>query len=296
LDFVDFQSIRGGLTVNVNVTSSNTTVGTITTSPVVFAGGSTIGFTEFDPASAGSTTITVGAPAGFSTPATGVSAIVTVIAPGILIDNNVSVGRNLQQLGTALLGAPAPAGVLSLTLTSNSGLLLLSTSETAAGSGSITINVPAGQSVANYYLQSLGDTGTATYTATAPGYTTKTATVLLSPSGVVIEGPLGPGFPVTTTMAQGPQPLTVRTMLLEPGTNFPVMPQALAGGMSLQVTLTSGSAGVGTVASPVTIAGGSDTGASQFTPVAAGQTTINVNRPAGYSLPSTYTSLTWEVK
>jgi hypothetical protein len=281
--------------VNVNVTSSNTTVGTITTSPVVFSGGSTIGFTEFDPASAGSTTITVGAPGGFSTPATGVSAIVTVIAPGILIDNNVSVGRNLQHLGTALLGAPAPAGGLSLTLTSNSGLLRLSTSETAAGSGSITINVPAGQSVANFYIQSLGDTGTATYTATAPGYAPRTATVLLSPSGVVIEGPLGFGFPLTTTMALGAQPLALHTFLLEPGSLSPLMPQALAGGMSLQVTLTSGNTAVGTVTSPVTIAGGTDTATSQFTPVAVGQTTITVNTPAGYSLPSTFTSLTGRV-
>jgi hypothetical protein len=96
-------------------------------------------------------------------------------------------------------------------------------------------------------------------------------------------------------MALGAQPLALHTFLLEPGSLSPLMPQALAGGMSLQVTLTSGNTAVGTVTSPVTIAGGTDTATSQFTPVAVGQTTITVNTPAGYSLPSTFTSLTGRV-
>ena len=66
------QEVRGGITVNVPVTSSVPTVGTITVSPVamraVADGGVSAGTTEFDPVSGGTTTLTVVAPVGFATP------------------------------------------------------------------------------------------------------------------------------------------------------------------------------------------------------------------------------------
>ena len=57
-----------GLTVNVDVTSSDTNVGTITTSPAVFNGGDSFFTTQFDPAAVGTTTISVVPPSGFNTP------------------------------------------------------------------------------------------------------------------------------------------------------------------------------------------------------------------------------------
>jgi hypothetical protein len=68
LNWAQSQQLRGGLSVDVPITSSSTTVGTITVSPVTFHGGDISVSTGFDPAATGSTLITVGVPPGFSTP------------------------------------------------------------------------------------------------------------------------------------------------------------------------------------------------------------------------------------
>jgi hypothetical protein len=66
------EQVRGGLTVNVTVTATDQSggpgVGTITTSPVVFTGGNTLQTTQFDPAAAGTSLITVVVPSGYDTP------------------------------------------------------------------------------------------------------------------------------------------------------------------------------------------------------------------------------------
>ena len=60
--------MRGGLSVNVSVTSSNQTAGVITTSPLTFSNGVGLLNTQFDPLAAGGSTIEVVPPAGFSSP------------------------------------------------------------------------------------------------------------------------------------------------------------------------------------------------------------------------------------
>jgi hypothetical protein len=67
LNYQAGQPVRGGLSVSVAVTSSNPAVGPITTSPLTFNGGDGSATTEFDPQTAGTSTISVGTPAGFST-------------------------------------------------------------------------------------------------------------------------------------------------------------------------------------------------------------------------------------
>src|SRR5207247_2812087 len=73
-----YQAVRGGLSVNVPVTSSDTAVGTITTSPVVFGGGDNFVSTAFHPVGVGTANVTVGTPAGFSTPSTNQQITATV--------------------------------------------------------------------------------------------------------------------------------------------------------------------------------------------------------------------------
>jgi hypothetical protein len=69
LTVLQAQALRGGHPmVSVDVTSSNTTVGTIVNSPAEFDGGESSTNVQFDPAAAGTTTITVVQPAGFTTP------------------------------------------------------------------------------------------------------------------------------------------------------------------------------------------------------------------------------------
>jgi hypothetical protein len=62
------QTLRAGMTVSLNVTSSNAAVGTISTSPLTFPGNSSFVTTSFQALAVGSSNIAVVPPAGFSLP------------------------------------------------------------------------------------------------------------------------------------------------------------------------------------------------------------------------------------
>ena len=65
---IGLQLSPGNGNVSVPVISSNTSVGTIKTSPLIFVPGSSSVNASFQPVAAGSTTITIQTPANFSTP------------------------------------------------------------------------------------------------------------------------------------------------------------------------------------------------------------------------------------
>ena len=291
LNYVAQQSVRAGLNVSVNVRSSDTAVGDITNGTVTIAGGNNSAQTAFHPKAEGNTVLSALAPAGFSTPSSKASINASVRTPSLSLTNGIAIGRTLQAIGTVLLGEAAPVGGLAVTLTSNSGQLQLSSSATAAGNNSIVVIVPAGQSSAVYYLQALGDTGTASYTGSAPGYTPRTATVNLRPSGLIIAGPFGPGFPLSAQAGGPSQPVSVMMYQLEAGTNDPVTPQPLAGGRSVTVTLQPNGSATGNIPTSVSISGNNDTGIVQFTPRTAGTGSVGVIQPSGYSIPSRNISL-----
>ncbi len=294
--FVGSQAVRGGLTVNVPITSSNNALGTIIVSPLTYTGGVSVQFTEFDPIASGTVTITAGTPPGFSTPASGAVITATISAPSLGITTNRQVGRNLQIGGNLFLGAFPPPGGVNVTLTSNSGNLLLAASPTAAGSSSIVLSIPEGNLSAVYYIFVTASTGNATYTATAPGFASRTGTIQMVPSGVIISGPTGYGSDLNATLAGPPQPVTLQPAALDPLDNFPLEVQALVGGLSLSVNLTNSNPVVGTVTTPVSIAAGSDTGTSTFTPLIVGTTNIAVTTPALFTQASAFNALLAKVQ
>ena len=175
--------------------------------------------------------------------------------PGLVIENGVTIGNNLQSRGTLLLGQAAPVGGVQVTISSNSPDLLLATSATAAG------------------------------------FQVRTATVNMAPSGVTITGPFGAGFPLQMTLAGGARPATLSLGLLDPSTNAFVVSQPLSGGLSLTVTLNNSNPNAATLATQVTIAGGVSDVDVPVQPVAVGSTLISMPLPAGYTLPRTSTSL-----
>ena len=75
----------GVAAVSVPVTSSNTAVGTISTSPVVFHAGDSYQTTNFQPVAAGTSTVAVSTPASYSTPANYTSIVATVTAPTLAL-------------------------------------------------------------------------------------------------------------------------------------------------------------------------------------------------------------------
>jgi hypothetical protein len=138
-------------------------------------------------------------------------------------------------------------------------------------------------------MYGLDVSGTATVSATATGYTSGSGTETLTPSGIVIAGPNGPGFPFNTPLASGNQTLSISTAQLDTSGNF-VQTQPLAGTALLTVSLTNSNPAVGTVPATATITPGNDTGTVQFHPLTVGTTTIGVTQPSGYSAPTDSTN------
>jgi hypothetical protein len=266
-------AITGVPPVSVNVTSSSTGVGTITVSPVTIPAGSAGATSGFQPGSAGSSTLSVSLPppTGFSTPAAFGSVVANVSTSGIGITQGVSIGKFLQIQGNFTLGAPAPAGLIVHLASSNTAALLLSTSPTVAGSGSIDITMTAGAFGGTYYLQSLSDTGTVTYTASAPGYAPRTGSITLTPSGVVVgdgSGSMVFGNTVSVSMAQ-----------LDPGNVFGQIQQLIAGHPDVSIVMNTFSGT--TITSPVTISAGADTATAVLTGGGYGQVTATT--PSGFT-------------
>jgi hypothetical protein len=269
----------------VIIADDRTDVGTVIT-PVTVNGGSFSAASSFTPVGAGTATLKATAPSGFSTPSQFATVHAIVNKPNIVIDDGSLIGKNLEQQATLFLGAPAPAGGISVTLSVTSGALQLSTTATGAGASAISVIVPEGSFSGTYFMYGTGSSGSATVMATATGYNTKTATENLAPSGIVVYGPFGVGFPMSTGLAAGPVAVSVSTAVLDPNTSAYLAKQPLAGAAGLQVTLNSGTPATGSIQTPVTIAGGTDTTTSQFTPLAAGNTMITAPPPGGYVAPS----------
>jgi hypothetical protein len=285
LHYVQTQAVAGGVTASVSVISSTPAVGTIAGSPAAFTGGSTTAIVQFNAVAAGSASVTVGVPTGFSAPSQFASVSVTVAA-STLTTSPVSVGKNLEAPATIVLGSVASSQVPITIASNNPSQLLLAVNATDAGSPSIVVKVQAGFQGTSFFVYGLASSGSATYSASAPGFGAATGTVNLTPSGIVISGPSGASSSFVATVAQGNQPIFVYSARLDSSSNF-VETMPLTGGSSVSVAVTSSNASVGTiVTSPVTITAGNSSAATQFRPVGAGTSTLTVATPAGFSTPA----------
>jgi hypothetical protein len=281
MNFAEFQPVSGGVTVTVPITSSNTSQGTVSPTSVTFNGFDSSYTTQFNALAVGNPTITAGVPsvpAGFSQPAGGANVLTANIAAVGVTPGNATVGNGLEtNLNVQLSGVPSTD--ITATITSNDPTrLLFSATTTDAGSSSIPVKIKAGFSFTpDFYAYGLANSGAVTYTAVVPGFGMATGTITLRPSGVVISGPSGFGYPISTTSLSSPTNVTVYAALLDPGNNF-VSTQAVAGNVSVNVT--SSNTAVGTITtSPVTIPAGTDRVLTQFQPDGPGSTTLSVNQP-----------------
>jgi hypothetical protein len=294
------QPVRpGAAPLSVVVTSDNEAVGTVT-SPVVFGAGQDVRTTAFDPAAAGTATVMVVKPDGFTLPSNLQSVAATVTASGISL-GNVTVGKDLQETWSASLDAPAPTGGVDVTITSgDASRVLLSQSATTHGSAAITIPLAAGASTTGtFFVQALAGSGSVTVTVSAPGYTTDTGTVTLVPSGFVVGRFTNPVLSSTlsTTTLSAPTSLEVWSMPLDPttlnATNNAQARQSLRPGAApLNVVVTSDMPAVGTVTvSPVVFSGNQESRTTTFDPQTAGTATVEVQTPPGFVTPSNLQSL-----
>jgi len=292
------------------VTNCNASAGRLADSPVVQPAREGSAVTQFDPAGEGDVTFAIKVPPGFSVPAEFATVTASVRKPGIVVSDDLFIGHNLEVGGALALGEYAPMGGLTVTLTSSDpSRLLLSASKTEPGSKSVQIKIPAEGINAVYFLQALGNSGEVEYTATAPGFRSRTGVVKLTPSGITLtpyfQGPpdeaqvlkkeTSDGTHGFTMKASGDKPmkLIVWTAQLDPKTHrsADITVQPLRAGMSLTVPLTNSNPAVGKIASQVTITGGSDHGSVDFMPVSAGTTEISVVTPKDFTVPANSTKV-----
>ncbi len=289
--FAEVQQVRGGASASVDVASVNTTVGTITSSPLVFHGGDQDIQTAFAAASSGSTSVTASVPTGFSTPSGGLNSITATVSPaGIVTPPSISVGNNLEADVNIALNGGNPSGV-DVTITSNNhSLLLLSKHATDPGSASITISLNPNNVATDFFVQGLAASGSGSYTISAPGYGSALGKVTLAPSGILLGTPsrmlsLGTSF-VTSISFIGPSQVPVYPAMLNASGNPVDTSQPIAGGHAFNVNVTSTSPAVGSVApSTVTLAGGSSEASFTFDPLSPGTTTLQWTQPAGFTTP-----------
>ncbi len=130
----------------------------------------------------------------------------------------------------------------------------LAVNPTDPGSNSIVVTVPAGQHSASYYVYALQPSGTATYSATAPGFGSASDTVTLAPSGIDIFETTPQGSPIcaincNVSLAAGPQTFSVLVnQLSTDGNNTIVEQQNLAGPTGSSAAATTGTASSGSTA------------------------------------------------
>lgn len=312
MKILEEQQIAGGSRVEVHIANSDSKAGSVGAPTLILAGGRSEAATYFKPAAEGKATLTPNPPPGFSIPAEFATVIAMVEKPGLAVNDDFTLGKDLQVPGVLCLGeSPGPEG-LRVTLTSSDGSkLLLSTREDQLGSASVTLHVPAGELTAKYYLQSLSDTGTVTYKATAPGFRSRIGQTTLARSGVIVAyGRYGPPDEAAVLRNTGayedrrfyaslsdsknqPVHVVVWSVHLDPATGLAadITVQPLRPGLSVTVSLKSSNLGVGSVESPVTIQSGSNHVVSRFTPVSAGETVISVSTPLGFATPKNATAV-----
>jgi len=124
--------------------------------------------------------------------------------------------------------------------------------------------------------------GTVTVTAQATGYNNGTGTMVVDPSGFTIAT-----GNFTTTAAAANTPIQVRAQRLDATTLNAAEQQAVRGGLSVAVSLSSSNANVGTVPAAATFGPNvSSSSTAAFDPVAQGTTTVSVITPTGFATPS----------
>jgi hypothetical protein len=288
LNYAQIQQLRPGLTVNVPLTSSDTNVGVITTSPVVFNGGDSTVTTQFDPLAAGTTTLALGSAPGFVTPNNFQSITATVSGAGITLGAR-TVGDDLEESTTGTLGAPAPAGGVTVTISSaDPARALLATDATSPGSASITRTVATGTAISAFFVHALDDSGSVNIVASAPGYADGVAAITLVPSGFIINSPSS----ISTTTFAANTNVQITPARLNPTTLTYVQNQQLRGGLSVNVPVTSSDPSVGVITtSPLLFNGGTSSVNTQFDPLATGTSTLAVSPPPGFDTPGSFQSI-----
>ena len=214
----------------------------------------------------------------------------TIITPAEL-----SIGNNLQAFTNLRLSEQAPDAGLEITVKSDDpSKVLFAVTPDKPGVASIVVKMRAHYvETPDFYVQAFGDSGTATYTATAPGFGSMKATVKLSPSAIMIVGPFkGTQFKTTTSMSAK---VAFYAGLISAEGKL-VAQQGVAGGKKIQFETISSDGKVGKVSGSFVLENGESTLNAEFKPTGPGSTVISVKQPEGFTTPKQYASVAASVE
>lgn len=251
----------------------------------------------FHPLTSGTTSVSVTMPGTIVMPTATRS--VTISQPAITLNGlSVNVGSGLQLPGSGSLGAANHGGVTVTLTSSNPGTMLLSPDAVTPGTASINIPLANGNQFFGYYVQGVeGQTGTATISATASGFSNGSVNETVEQAAMDLQG-----VPATTTTLSPDNAIYARVGIAS-GNSFLVAVENVRAGAPgpLTVTFTSSTPSVGNLLNtggsgatrtaqipiglyytPTTVA----TGGVGFHPILAGSTTVSSSIP-GYLLVST---------
>lgn len=282
--------------VSLSVTSATTSVGTISTSPVIFNPGDSSQQTNFKPASAGTTVISLGTPSvtSFNKSTSFQSFTATVTTPALSFYYTTETDGVNMQVNNNVYLPDAPASAQAVTVTSSDPTIaVLSTSATTVGSGSISFpGITSAGYVATFYIQGKR-VGTVTLTAHTPGFTDATSTITVNPSGFVFSGGYNNG--ISTTTFSSPSALYVYPAILNTDLSYYTTSTISPGVPQVSIPVTSATTSVGTIStSPIVFNPGDSSQSTNFQPVGAGTTTIALGTPSitSFSKSVTYQSFT----
>ncbi|WP_221312629.1 beta strand repeat-containing protein [Granulicella aggregans] len=286
--------------LSIPITSSDTTIGTVT-SPVVFNPLDTGKSFTFTPVAAGTANLIIGAqPAGFTEPMQNSApqyqtAVATVNTPVIVAPSNTT-GVHLQNGISISLPVAPPTGItVTVTMTPlPAGMPLAATiskSQTVAGATTQTFTNVTSGFVGTLYTQGQS-AGTATITVSAPGYTTGTNTITVAPSGFAYY--YG-NSNINTTSFSATSTLTVYPFLLDTSKAISGYPSYTInpGVGPITVPITNSDNTIGTI-SATSLTFNTNDNYQQFTfqPVSAGTDNITVGNVTGFTTPTTYQQAT----
>ena len=281
---IEGQALRAGLSVAVTVTSSDPLVGAVVGSPVVFEGGEASREVFLDPISAGSTTLAIATPPGFSTPDTtgtvlGTERQATITSPAIGC-GVAPVGANLQRrISPGLLVDPPSPVDVTMTIADPS-VAVVSRQQDQTGSGELVFDDVTTRSLGQVYLQGIS-AGTTTLTLEAPGYSSCAETVEVVPSGLRFTS--GAAIPTSTFASNLSVDLETFALI-----GFNPQRQEVRGGFSTEAVVTSSDPSVAAVLGPATVQlvfPPSSRIAVEVDPLAEGTSTLAIVQPPGFVDP-----------
>lgn len=278
-----YQNLRGGLSVNVPLSVSDSCVGVVTPNPAVMLTNTPKVYTGFDPVDVGACTISLGAPDGFQTPSEKQQISATVNTPKIIATSYYiyDVGRNLQTSWQISLESAPPAPVDISVSVDDSSIVLVSASATSIGTASIVFAGVNTTSSKTLYIQGLS-VGETNIRISAPGYSDKVILVKVFPSGFVFQATI-----IQATTMSPNKPFTVSSGFRYPDPISPVVfYQPLRPGVDpVNVAIQCSDTSVGTVTvNPLVFAAGSQYVNSAFDPMGAGDCTLSLIQPDGYQV------------